>query len=143
MKNYEISDKYREMAEDVIRSREDLQWIDSVGARIGYLTCDDDKHLGEMPVHAECIKVPEIYKVFVPYDFLIVVYEPNIAHMREEQKEILLYHELMHCDFDEKKDGDITWKVRRHDIEDFSIILERYGLHWAEEIGVNGEKPKG
>lgn len=142
MKNYEISDKYREMAEDVIRTRSDLQWIDSVGARIGYLTCDDDKHLGEMTVHAECMEVPEIYKVFVPYDFLIVMYEPNITHMREEQKEILLYHELMHCDFDEKKDGDITWKVRRHDIEDFSIILERYGLHWAENSAI-GEKPKG
>lgn len=142
MKNYEISDKYREMAEDVIRSRSDLQWIDSVGARIGYLTCDDDKHIGEMVVNGECRLVPEIYKVFAPYDFLIILYEPNIAHMRQEQKEILLYHELMHCDYEEKKDGDITWKVRRHDIEDFSIILERYGLHWAEN-GAIGEKPKG
>lgn len=134
MKNYEISEKYRDIAEEVKRMHGDLSWIDSVGARIGFLSCDDDKHIGEMMVHAECIKVPEIYKVFAPYDFLIVVYEPNVAHMTGDQLEILMYHEMMHCDFEERKDGDITWKIRRHDIEDFLSILEKHGLHWSEDL---------
>ena len=138
MKNYEISEIYEAMAESVKAEHEDLHWIDSVGARVGYLACDDEKHIGEMLVNAECIKVPEIYKVFVPYDFLIVVYEPNVALMTEEQRRILMYHELKHCDFDERKDGDITWKIRRHDIEDFYCILEKHGLYWANNLVQQG-----
>ena len=138
MKNYEISEKYKAIAEEVKALHGNLSWIDAVGARIGYLTCDDDKHLVGMLVHAECIKVPEMYKVFTPYDFLIVVYEPNVAHMNGDQLEILMYHELMHCDFEERKDGDITWKIRRHDIEDFSFILEKHGLHWSEDLAQVG-----
>lgn len=138
MKTYEQSDRYREMGEKVIREREDLQWLETVGARIGYLTCDEEKHLDEMIVNAECVKVKDLYKVFVPYDFLVIVYEVNVAHMTEEQREILIYHELLHCDYSERKDGDICWKIKRHDIEDFSVILERYGLNWAQ-VGRNAE----
>jgi hypothetical protein len=69
----------------------------------------------------------------MPYDFLIVFYETNIRviGMGEKEKEILTYHELLHCDFAEKKTGEIVWKVKKHDVEDFDKILEEYGAHWA------------
>ena len=77
-------------------------------------------------VHGECKKVDEIYKVFCPYDFLIIIYEENCAGFNDKQMRILLYHELLHIGIDEK--GKPYKKA--HDIEEFDEIFLLHGLNW-------------
>lgn len=77
-------------------------------------------------VFGECKKVDELYKVFCPYDFLIIIYEENCAGFNDKQMRILLYHELLHIGIDEK--GKPYKKA--HDIEEFDEIFLLHGLNW-------------
>lgn len=79
----------------------------------------------------ECIRVKDLYKCFIPFDFLIVIYEPNTAGLSDEQLRILLYHELLHVGVEEK-DGEPVYIIAPHDVEDFGRIIRRYGMNWAD-----------
>lgn len=135
----EKSDKYRRMASRVRKEHADLAWMDTMGPKIGYVTSDQPKTSAEKTVFGECVKVKDLVRIFVPYDFLIVIYEVNCAFFTEEQFMELLYHELLHVDFAMKKDGTISWRIRKHDIEDFRAVVQQYGMDWAEPGGKNGE----
>jgi hypothetical protein len=126
---YNISTEYRELAEEVIREQEKLHWLSTV--RIEYLACHEPKTSHERLVLGQCIKVQEIYQTYIPFDFFIVLYVPNIPKFTREQKKILLFHELLHIDYDITKEGDIRYKTAPHDIEDFRLILEKYGMDWS------------
>jgi dephospho-CoA kinase len=128
IKTYEISTEYRELAEEVISEREELAWLENV--RIQYLTSQDNKTHNDKSVCGECIKVEDIYKTFIPFDFLIVVYIPNVSKMTRSQRKMLMHHELLHIGFNNTKEGKV-FKVVPHDIEDFRAIIEKYGLDWA------------
>ena len=123
---YWLDPKLEELGDKVQAEHTDLFWIRLAGFQIGYLASDIEKRKGDRDVHAECIKVPELYRVLLPYDFLIVVYLPNMGYMSEKQRKILMYHELLHIDVTSRGDP----KVRPHDVEDFHRILEQYGAHW-------------
>ena len=73
----------------------------------------------------------EIWKVFCPYDFLIIVYEKNCAHMDDQQLEILLEHELLHVGYSEDKDGNPVYSINPHDYGEFEQIERKYGNHWS------------
>lgn len=121
------SSEYRQMAQRVIKAHADLRWIKDVKVRIGYCSSDNEKKQVDKLVFADCRKVPDLYKAFIPYDFIICVYEPNAMLLTDDQKEILMYHELLHCGI--KANGELY--VVPHDIEEFDAIIEKYGLHWA------------
>ena len=53
----------------------------------------------------------------------------------EEQKRILMWHELKHCGVD----GKGNTYVIPHDIEDFKEIIEKHGMDWAERKQVGGD----
>ena len=131
-REYAVSKEWQERAERIIDGSPDLWWIRNMGARICYMTSDEDKTIQDMTVFGECIRVRDLFKPLMPYEFLIVFYDINVrlAGMGEMEKDILTYHELLHCDFREKKDGEILWRCKRHDIEDFEVILKQYGMNW-------------
>lgn len=128
--NYQTSEEYEQMADEVIEEHEDLYWIRKANARIGYVSSMIEKQSNGRYVYGECMKVKEIYQLYAPYDFLIVLYEPNISHLDREQLKILLYHELLHVGI--SFDG-AEFKIRPHDVEDFRTVLEQYGLDWAKK----------
>lgn len=129
----EQSDEYAALAAEVIEAHGDLHWIrDQVS--IGYLTSDQEKKKTGGEVLGECILVKELYRIFCPYDFLIVIYEANTAGMSQEQLKILLYHELLHVGMKESEE-EPEYVVNPHDVEDFRIVLESYGLDWARKGG--------
>lgn len=130
--NYAIDDSYRKIAGKVIEEHEDLHWIRSNGVRIAYIRSSKQKATRGKLTYAECMKVKEIFQLYAEYDFFIVIYAPNVFGLDEEQMEILLYHELLHIGADEDKEGNLVYKVNPHDIEDFKVILERYGIGWAK-----------
>ena len=139
---YEISRKYKAIAESVINAEPELRWIREIGVQIGYLRSFKEKKSGGRLVFGECTKVSELYEPFCPYDFLIVIFEPNIAGFTKKQIQILLHHELLHVGMDEKN-GELRYRIVPHDVEDFYSILDRYGTRWSMINGGPADKGGG
>lgn len=127
----EISEFYAEIGDSLIQSDEELEYIRNSGVTIIYLSSDrEKKSLGRL-IFAECEKVPNKWKWSVPCDFTITVFEPNVERFTEEQLQILILHELLHVGI-EKDGNEEKYYVVPHDIEDFRVILDRYGIGWEE-----------
>lgn len=128
--NIQMSEEYAELAEEVIAEYPDLEWIHTTGVGIGFLTSEQEKKKHGGLVYAECHLVKSIYQPFCPHDFLVIVYLPNVCRFSDEQKRILLYHELLHVGMDEKN-GEPVYRIVPHDVEDFMKVIRRYGADWA------------
>lgn len=109
------------------------EFADIIGSdvRIAYLTSDQEKKKDRKIVFGECHKVSPQYEWCCPYDFFIVLYEPNIADFTEEQLEILIRHELHHIGV-EYADTGMKYYIKPHDVEEFWQIIEEHGLKWSE-----------
>ena len=128
----EKSKELRQLGRQVLRDRPDLAWIREAKIRIGYAMSSKDKKKDDRIIFAECHMVKPLWQAFIPYDFVIVFYEPNVMMMDPDQREILMYHELLHIGMEDSG----TLKLRPHDIEDFRVILDEYGMDWnAVEVG--------
>lgn len=129
--NRVLSERYAEMARELV-SAEPLLWhIRGSRAAICFLSSDCSKMSKGRPVYGECEKVPARWRWAVPFDFAVTVFEPNCAGMAEDQIRILLLHELMHVGISLDKDGNEAYSIVPHDLEDFSAIVGRYGPDWA------------
>ena len=73
-----------------------------------------------------------------PLDFLIVLDRSYWLAATDLQREILVYHELMHCGHAvdkhgveryDKETGAPVYCIRGHDVEEFTAVVERYGIH--------------
>lgn len=129
--NYSISEEYRELAEIVIEEHEDLWWLRTADVRIDYLSSTKEKKSKGKFILGECQLVKEIYKVYVPYDFFIIFYEPNLEGLTYDQLKIVMYHELLHVNVKDT-DGEPQYDVNPHDIEDFRKVIDKYGLDWNQ-----------
>ena len=122
---YYTSDIYATMSEDIIREK--FPEILACGVSVGILSSTKEKKVGRTKlVLGECKKVSPMYRVFCPYDFIIIIYDANCAGMTDEQMKILLWHELEHIGID----GNGELYVKPHDFEDFNDIIEKHGLRW-------------
>ena len=120
----ETSNELRYLAIKILNRYSEFDFIKEWDVKIGYVISQERKR-GEKITYADCRKVPDVYKAYLPYDFIITFYENNTGFFNENQLKILMYHELRHIGMGEK-----GLKIVPHDIEDFSDILERYGLDW-------------
>ena len=127
----EQSKRFAILAQEVIREHPDLQWIPDAGISIGYVESDRPKKKNGREVFGECIKVKDLYKCYIPHDFLIVVYVANVSGMSREKLKILLYHELLHVGMTANGE-EVKYIVNPHDVEDFRTIIDRYGIDWAK-----------
>lgn len=123
-----ISENLKALGEKVISKFEKFDFITENNIRIVYLESNKDKKSKGGLILGECEKIPEKYSWAIDYDFAIIFYIPNIQDLTDEQKEILMEHELMHIGQDDK--GNLV--IVPHDIEDFSEIIGKYGLFWDE-----------
>lgn len=145
MNKYEIkrNNKYRLIAQKLIKERDDLETLRNSHCKIAYLSSQQEKKTGNGTklVCGECKKVNDNMQWICPYDFMIVIYEPNIINFTEEQIRILVWHELKHIGF--KPDTvEEEYYIVPHDYEDFKEIINEYGLEWNDtaerrEIGDN------
>jgi hypothetical protein len=122
MKDAERCDWMRRLAVKILRKFPELP---AAQARIAYVLSWQDKG-GEMITFGDCRKVPPVYQAFLPYVFVITFYECNTARLDENRLKILMLHELMHIGFGINK----PWKIVRHDVEDFKVLLACFGLEW-------------
>lgn len=126
---YTLADSiYGDMASEIIQGkRPDI--LDA-GVSVGFISSTKKKVVSKTKlILGECKKVPELYKLYCPYDFLIIIYEENCAGLTEEQRKVLIWHELLHIGIDDK--GDLY--LRGHDLEEFDEIIAAHGAHWQGE----------
>lgn len=127
-----INKKYAEIGADLIKTEEALVDILNSQATIIYLSSEHRKSSSGKVVNAECEKVSEKYKWGIPCDFTITVFEPNVEGMTDEQLRILIFHELLHVGIVFNSDGTESYSVIPHDLEDFKLIIDRYGTDWSK-----------
>lgn len=120
-----ISEYYTDVAEKIINEEPALGHIVESDVQIVYLSSKHNKKAKGKTVYAECEKISDKYKWGIPADFTITVFEPNVTDFTEEQIRILLFHELLHVGIEGDK-----YSVRPHDLEDFAMIIDRFGTDW-------------
>lgn len=131
MDNRHINNDYAEIADELIRDEYSLLHLQESRAKIIYLSSDYAKTSKGKLVFGQCEKVADKYKWGIPADFTITVFEPNVQKFTEDQIRILLHHELLHVGIDKKADGSESYSIVDHDIEDFKLILDKYGTDWS------------
>ena len=132
MEHRQINKNYEKIAQELIENTAELEYIKKSNARIIYLESDNTKKNGtERLVLGECEKVASKNQWAISADFTIIVYKNNCIGLSEEQIKILLFHELLHVGIDYGTDGGEVYSVKKHDLEDFKVIIDKYGTDWA------------
>jgi hypothetical protein len=131
--DYEVADDLRTLGENIINVMPELHIIKDYDVKIGYVRSYEAKKDKGRQINADCRKVNGTYTAYLPFDFIVTFYEPNVYHMTENQKKILMLHELRHIGI-----GERGFRLENHDIEDFTNILTRFGIDWS---GFNQEVP--
>lgn len=125
---YAEEDKeYTSIGKRLIEKIDRLGFILDYDICIAYVRSNEQKQSKGKPVLGDCKKVSNSMKAFLPFDYVITLYEYNIDTLSENQIKLLIYHELRHI-----KLGDRGLTIRYHDIEEFSDILLKYGYDWEE-----------
>ena len=127
-----INEHYAEVAREIIKKEPELSYIRDSQVSIVYLSSEHAKKHNGRTIFGQCEKVAEKYKWGIPCDFTITIFEPNIEGFSEKQIMILLFHELLHIVIDANEDGTESYSTRGHDLEDFKLIIDRFGTDWCK-----------
>ena len=132
MEHRQINENYERIAQELIENESELEYIKQSHARITYLESDSTKKNGpDKVVMGECEKVASKNQWAIMCDFTITLYKNNCIGLSEEQIKILLFHELLHIGIESDGEGGEIYSVRKHDLEDFKIIIDKFGTEWA------------
>lgn len=127
-KEFETSDELKTLAEKVISE----QKLDVSPANIEYLLVYPNI---SNTVAGRCIKSGKELKFFSGSDYLIEMSGELWDILDDSVKYILMQHELMHImPIMNDKTGDWKFELRKHDLEDFSILFKNYGIDWISKI---------
>lgn len=136
MEHRSINDNYRAIAEDLIEKEPDLSYIKDSRVRIAYLESDQSKKADkDKLVLGECEKVAAKNKWAISYDFTITLFKNNLVGLTAAQIRIVLFHELLHVGIEFGPDGDEIYSVLKHDLEDFKLIIDKFGTEWSNVKG--------
>lgn len=131
IRDAEPSKEMRKLAEQIINKFPEFSFINEYEIKIGYVLSQEKPPSSKIK-YADCEKVKLKHQAWLPYDFIITFYEPNTELLSENQKIILMLHELKHIGI-----GERGLKLEEHDSEDFKDILKQYGIDWnmyGEEV---------
>jgi len=127
-KSFEVSVELRELAEKVIKT----EGMDLSPAKIEYLLVYPNI---SKTVAGRCIRASEELKFFSDNDYLIEISGELYDSMDDQTRYILLYHELMHVlPLMDDQTGDYKYTIRQHDLQDFSRVINKYGVDWINQI---------
>lgn len=130
MENRQVSEKYTRIGKALIEEEDELDYIKFSNVSIIFLQSDISKKKSKnIIVKAECEKISDKYKWGIPCDFTITVFEPNVKGMTDGQLRVLLFHELLHVGIEFNDDGEKYFE-NPHDLEDFKIIIDKFGVDW-------------
>lgn len=132
MEHRTLNENYQQIAEQLISNEPELAYIKDSNVKITYLESDSAKKADkDKLVLGECEKVQSKNRWAIPCDFTITLFEPNLIGLSDRQIEIVLFHELLHIGIDWGENGECYY-VRKHDLEDFKAIIDRFGTDWAK-----------
>lgn len=120
-----ISEYYTELAKVVIEKEPELEFLKRAPITVIFLESEHKKKGKGKTILGQCEKVQEKNKWGIPADFTITIFEPNVRGLNEEQLKILLFHEMLHIGVDYES-------TTPHDLEDFKVVIDRYGVDWAK-----------
>jgi hypothetical protein len=126
IRDAEPSKELKQLGEAIIDKFPELHFINTFGIKIGYVLSYENKG-GQKITFADCRKIGEVYKAYLPFDVIVTFYYYNTEMLNKNQKQILMEHELKHIQMTER-----GLTIRPHDIEDFKDILAKYGNDWNE-----------
>lgn len=132
----EVSQEYEELANQIIEKFDHLHFIKDNEISVGYVISYENKTKGKKYVFGKCEKVSKENKAYLPFDFIITMYEPNVSMLDDNQKKIVMLHELQHIEI-----GSKGLKIRDHDIEDFSNIVKAFGYNWNDWLNDEVQVP--
>lgn len=115
----------KKLADRIIKRFTCFEHINLYDIRIGFVNNENYKRPGGRTVYADTVKVSDTYKPWLPYDFIITFYGDSDT-LTENQRKVLMYHELKHVGIGQK-----GLKIVQHDVEDFKIILDEHGIDWS------------
>lgn len=94
MMNEEIySPEWTKIGAEVLKEFQDSKFknIHSLGINVAFIASKEAPVAKGKAKLGECIAVKkEYHKRFIPHDYLVIIYEPNVDYMTEEQKGILM-----------------------------------------------------
>lgn len=133
MEHRQINENYQRIAEDLIQNEPELAYIKDSRVRIAYLESDQAKKAdADKLVLGECEKVQAKNKWAINYDFTITLFKKNLVGLSVDQIRIVMFHELLHVGIEPGPEGDEIYSVRKHDLEDFKLIIDKYGTEWSK-----------
>lgn len=121
--NYEVSEELIDLTRKILSAYENKFWF----IQFHDLFCVEEHN--KKPKFIAKIRLLES-----PLDLLsdkkvvVEIAKQNWDELSENQKLVVVYHELMHLEFDFEHN---RYKIKNHDVEDFHSILNTFGLHWA------------
>lgn len=126
---------YEMLRELVRRYRDDL-----ADARIALAWCTSWKPDADGKVTiGKCRKASDLDRELMEFDFIILLSKAFWLDLQvtDEQRRALLDHELMHAavkigengEPEEDAKGRIVYRVRKHDIEEFTDTIRRHGIY--------------
>jgi len=133
----QVTEPYRIMETIIGKYHEHLQKAAiAIAWRIGWKTdADGVRKLGQ------CKKGSDLDREMHGYDFVILLnYEVWKDVLTPEQKMALMDHNLAHAmaavdsNGDQKLDenGRLVWRLRRHDLEEFTDVVTRHGCYLSD-----------
>lgn len=100
-------------------------------ANIAYLFIED-KRSNSRTTWGTAAKAPAKLKFLASVDYIVEFNWTAWMELSPEQRIALVDHELMHCAGQDEKG---RWCVRDHDVEEFTSIVNRWGL-WKTDVEV-------
>ena len=85
-------------------------------------------------VAGRCIRSTNELRYFSECDFIIQMSGDLWDNLNDKTREVLMHHELLHVGYTLDKEGNVKYTIVKHDIEDFSVIVDKYGLDWFHTL---------
>jgi hypothetical protein len=125
---YWIADEVAEIVESFRKYHADL-----IGASIGCIFKEKASKSDGEPIIGKITKVSEKNKILMsePYDYVIEIGNDAWQELNNAQKEAWVDHLMEHAYGEESEQtGDMSWKMRKPEIQIFPCIISRHGINW-------------
>jgi hypothetical protein len=110
-----------------------MGWLSTPKIKYLMMFADRSSYLGK------CSKAAGKWRHLTGIDYVVEVWATFWDSAEDDAKEALIYHELKHITSKVDSQGGLKWGIRKHDIEEFLDVAEKYGA-WDKSIKCFVEK---
>lgn len=119
--------------ENMARELIGMYHSEAATARVFYFFKTKHRKKGDKAVLGTCSLLNEKMQLMCPYDYCLEIADDAWQQLNETQRKALLLHELKHIQVVEGEDGETKYRLRLHDLEEFSQVVKIFGL-WKPDI---------